>query len=533
MAYGPQRKTPMPPVLELRGITKAFPGVLANDHIDLTLEEGEIHALLGENGAGKTTLMNILYGLYRPDAGQILVRGQEVEIRSPGDAIARGIGMVHQHFMLVPVMTVTENVMLGVESTRNGVFLDRSQVAQRIRAISQQHGLEVDPDAYIKDLPVGVQQRVEIIKVLYRQADILILDEPTAVLTPQEAEELFKVLRSLAAQGKSIIFITHKLKEVMAVADRITVLRNGRVVGTVTPAETNPSRLAAMMVGREVNLVVHKKPAVPDGVVLEVSDLYVLDERGNLAVQGVSFEVRAGEILGIAGVQGNGQTELVYALTGLRPPLRGEVRILGTAVTRAAPRQVLERGVGHVPEDRQRHGLILSFPVHDNLVLCSYYLPPFARGIALQEQSVIATATRLIEQFDVRTPSPFVPASTLSGGNQQKVIVAREFSRPIKLLIASQPTRGLDVGSIEYIHQRIIEKRDEGTAVLLVSPELDEVIALSDRIAVMYRGQIVDIVPAAGVNKEYLGLLMAGVRPAEALAAAPPPGEEVVVERVF
>lgn len=526
--------------LEMRGITKRFPGVLANDHINFQLEKGEIHALLGENGAGKSTMMNILYGLYSQDEGQIFLshgdaelNGREVEISEPTDAIKLGIGMVHQHFMLVPVMTVTENVMLGVESTRNGVFLDRAQVTMRIREISQQHGLEVDPGAYIKDLSVGVQQRVEIIKVLYREADILILDEPTAVLTPQEVEELFKVLRSLAAQGKSIIFITHKLKEVISLADRITVLRNGRVVGTTTPAKTTEAQLAAMMVGREVNLVVLKKPASPTGDVLEVKDLQVLDERQNPAVRGVSFEVRAGEVLGIAGVQGNGQTELVYALTGLLPALSGEIRIMGASVSGDSPRHILERGVGHVPEDRQRHGLILSFPVHDNLVLNTYYLPPFARGIATQEDAVIATASKLVEQFDVRTPSAFVPASNLSGGNQQKVIVAREFSRPIKLLIASQPTRGLDVGSIEYIHNRIIEKRDEGTAVLLVSPELDEIIALSDRIAVMYKGEIVDIVPAAGVNKEYLGLLMAGVKPAEAIEEAPPLAEEIEVERVF
>ena len=523
----------MPPVLELRGITKAFPGVLANDRIDLTLEQGEIHALLGENGAGKTTLVNILYGLYTPDEGQIMLNGREVQIQDPADAIAQGIGMVHQHFMLIPVMTVTENVMLGVETTRNGLFLDQAQVDQRIREISQQHGLEVDPEAYIKDIPVGVQQRVEIIKVLYREADTLILDEPTAVLTPQEAEDLFKVLRSLSSQGKSIIFITHKLKEVMALADRITVLRNGRVVGTTAPGETTEVKLAAMMVGREVDLVVRKKPASPGEVVLEVKDLQVLDERQNLRVNGVSFEVRAGEILGIAGVQGNGQTELVYALTGMQPIVDGEMRILGEPVVRTNPRQILEKGVAHVPEDRQRHGLILSFPVHDNLVLCSYYLPPFAKGIATQEESVIATARKLVEEFDVRTPNVFVPTSNLSGGNQQKVIVAREFSRPIKLLIASQPTRGLDVGSIEYIHNRIIEKRDEGTAVLLVSPELDEIIALSDRIAVMYKGEIVDTVPALGVNKEYLGLLMAGVKPDEAIEVAPPRVEEIEVERVF
>jgi ABC-type uncharacterized transport system ATPase subunit len=525
----------MPPVLELHDITKAFPGVLANDHIDLTLEPGEIHALLGENGAGKTTLMNVLYGLYPPDEGQILIRGQPATIRSPNDAIAQGIGMVHQHFMLIPVMTVTENVMLGVESIKNRVFLDRAQAAQRIRDISGQYGLTVDPDAYIKDLPVGVQQRVEIIKILYREADILILDEPTAVLTPQETEQLFQTLFHLVHEGgKSIIFITHKLKEVMNIADRVTVLRLGRVVGTTAPAETSEEELAAMMVGRQVDLVVHKKPAAPKDPVLEVKDLQVLDDRRNLAVAGVSFAVRAGEVLGVAGVQGNGQTELVEALTGLRPILAGEVQILGHPTDNATPRQILEQGVAHVPEDRQRDGLVLSLPVYDNLVLNTYYLPPFAQGVIRHEHAVITTAQELANQFDIRTPNVFVPVATLSGGNQQKVIVAREFSRPIKLLIASQPTRGLDVGSIEYIHSRIIEKRDEGTAVLLVSPELDEVIALSDRIAVMYQGQMVDIVPAKGVSKEYLGLLMAGVKPAEAIAAvAAGEEEEIKVERVF
>jgi simple sugar transport system ATP-binding protein len=523
----------MPPVLELRGITKSFPGVLANDAIDLTLEKGEIHALLGENGAGKTTLMNILYGLYKPDKGHILVQGEEVSIHGPSDAIARGIGMVHQHFMLVPVMTAIENVMLGVEPTRSGFFLDRTKVEGRIREISEQYGLEVDPRALIGDLPVGSQQRVEIIKVLYRQADILILDEPTAVLTPQEVEGLFKILRSLVATGKSIIFITHKLKEVMAIADRITVLRSGRVVGTVTPREVTQEKLAAMMVGREVNLVVKKKLASPKEVVLEVKDLHVRDQHKNLTVRGTSFEVHAGEVLGIAGVQGNGQTELVYALTGLLSMVSGEIRILDRLVRHTTPRNILERGVAHIPEDRQRHGLILSFPVYNNLVLCTYYQQPFARGLVLQEKVIVSNASKLVEQFDVRTPSVFVPVSMLSGGNQQKVIVAREFSRPIKLLIASQPTRGLDVGSIEYIHTRIVEKRDEGTAVLLVSPELDEIIALSDRIAVMYKGQIVDIVPAAKVSKEYLGLLMAGVKPSEALKAAPTPSKETEVERVF
>lgn len=521
----------MTPVLELRAISKAFPGVLANDHVNIDLREGEIHCLLGENGAGKTTLMNILYGLYKPDAGEIFVRGKKVEIHGPNDAIARGIGMVHQHFMLVPVMTVTENVMLGVEEKRHGVFLDRAKVAKRIREISELYGLEVDPDAYIKDLPVGTQQRVEIIKVLYRQADILILDEPTAVLTPQEVEGLFKVLRSLVAKGKSLIFITHKLKEVMALADRITVLRNGRTVGTVTPSEVSPEKLAAMMVGREVNLVVPKKQANPTEPALQVRDLFVNDERGQISVRGVSFDVKMGEVLGIAGVQGNGQTQLVYALTGLLPIHSGEIRILGEPLKRATPRHILEQGVAHIPEDRQRHGLILSFPIHDNMMLCTYYQPPFARGISLQEKTIYQNAEKLVRQFDVRTPSIYVPASSLSGGNQQKVIVAREFSRPIKLLIASQPTRGLDVGSIEYIHSRIIEKRDEGAGVLVVSSELDEILALSDRIAVMYRGQIVDIVPAAQASREYIGLLMAGIHPEDALKAAPVKTGEA--ERVF
>ena len=519
-------------ILELRGITKAFPGVLANDHINLQLEEGGILALLGENGAGKTTLMNILYGLYKPDEGEILIRGEKVEIHGPNDAIARGIGMVHQHFMLIPVMTVTENVMLGVEPTRNGIILDKAKVAARVREISEQYNLEVDPDTYIKDLPVGIQQRVEIIKVLYRNADILILDEPTAVLTPQEVESLFKILKTLIAKGKSIIFITHKLKEVMAIADRITVLRTGRTVGSVLPKEVNPEKLATMMVGRDVNLVVHKNPAQPKEVALEVKDLFVRDERKNLTVEGISFDVRKGEVLGIAGVQGNGQTELVYALTGLLPFESGEIRLLGKVMHHASPRQILEQGVAHVPEDRQKHGLIMNFPLYDNFVLCDYYLPPFAKGISLQQSVIISNGDNLIKQFDVRTPNGSVAASTLSGGNQQKVIVGREFSRSIQLLIASQPTRGLDVGSIEYIHNRIIEKRDAGTAVLVVSSELDEIIALSDRIAVMYRGQIMEIVEASQASKQYLGLLMAGIHPSEAQKAAAQ-AETTEVERVF
>ena len=500
-------------ILELHGITKRFPGVLANDHIDLDLREGEIHALLGENGAGKTTLMNILYGLYKPDEGEIRVNGNRVEIHSPRDAIACGIGMVHQHFMLVPVFTVLDNVMLGDEYVRGGGFLDRRKAANRILEISQQYNLQVDPFAYIKDLPVGLQQRVEIIKLLFREANILILDEPTAVLTPQEVDELFKIMKSLVASGKSIIFITHKLREVMEFSDRITVIRNGKVVGTTTPQEADQNKLAAMMVGRQIDLTIEKKPAAPQQVVLEVRNLKVLDARKLIAVNGVSFEVRAGEVLGIAGVQGNGQTELVRALTGMQHPIEGEIRILGKEMTHASPKEFFETGAAHIPEDRQKDGLVLTYPVKDNFILNTFYKPPFAQGIVLQQPQIITNAEELVEKFDIRTPSIFTTLSSLSGGNQQKVTVAREFSRPIKLLIAAQPTRGLDVGSIEYIHNRLIEKRDEGCAVLLVSTELDEILQLSDRIAVMYRGRIVATVNAAEVTKEQIGLYMAGLQP--------------------
>jgi simple sugar transport system ATP-binding protein len=522
----------MPPVLELRGITKQFPGVLANDNINLTLEKGEIHALLGENGAGKSTLMNILYGLYKPTKGEIYINDQKVEISGPMDAIRQGIGMVHQHFMLIPVLTVTENVMLGEEAIHNGIFLNRKAVAKRIREISQKYGLQVDPGAYIKDLPVGIQQRVEIIKVLYRDANILIFDEPTAVLTPQEVEELFAIIKSLVAQGVSLIFITHKLKEVLAVADRITVIRRGRTVGTTTPAESTPQSLAEMMVGRAVELMVRKTKSVPGKAVLEVKDLYVKDDRGNLAVKGLSFEVKAGEVLGIAGVQGNGQTELVKALTGLSHAESGTIKIAGQNVNQASPRQITELGVAHVPEDRQRDGLVLKFPIKDNMMLNTYY-NTFAKGVVIDEEKVNQVSAQWVKDFDVRTPSIEATAGTLSGGNQQKVIVAREFSRPIKLLIASQPTRGLDVGSIEYIHGRIIQKRDEGTAVLVVSTELDEIRALSDRIAVMFEGQIVDILPANLVTKEQLGLLMAGHRPTDLPTEAEAEPAEVDVEVVL
>jgi general nucleoside transport system ATP-binding protein len=511
----------MTTVLELRDITKRFPGVLANDHIDLTLEEGEIHALLGENGAGKTTLMNILYGLYQPDQGEILVRGQKITVHSPSDAIAAGIGMVHQHFMLVPVFTVTENVMLGDEALRGGDFLDRKRAAARIREISEQYNLQVDPDAYVKDLPVGVQQRVEIIKLLYREANILILDEPTAVLTPQEADELSNIMRSLVARGKSVIFITHKLREVLEFADRITVIRRGKVIGSTTPAQADQYKLAEMMVGRAVHLELERSPANPQGCVLSVEDLFVMDERHQVTVDDVSFEVHAGEILGLAGVQGNGQTELVEAVTGLRTPVSGRVTLLDHEITNASPRKITELGSAHVPEDRQRDGLILAFPVSDNLVINTYYQSPFTKGVVLDQQKILENAERLIKEFDIRTPSATTSVGSLSGGNQQKVIVARESSRPIKLMIASQPTRGLDVGSIEYIHGRILQKRDEGCAVLLVSSELDEIMGLADRIAVMYRGKIVDIVTAEKATKEMIGLLMAGVRPENVTMSAP------------
>ncbi len=503
----------MSTVLELKGITKRFPGVLANDHIDLSLEKGEVLGLLGENGAGKSTLMNILYGLYAPDEGEIHVRGAEVRITRPSDAIALGIGMVHQHFMLVPVLTVTDNVMLGMEPAHFLGFLDRSVAARRIQEVSNRYGLGVDPSAVIEDLPVGIQQRVEIIKLLYRNADILILDEPTAVLTPQEVEGLFKVIRSMVSQGKSVIFISHKLKEVLEISDRIVVLRSGRVAGTTTSAASDERDLAAMMVGREVILSVPKEARAPEAVILQVEDLAVRDDHGAMAVKGISFQVRGGEIVGVAGVQGNGQTELVEALTGLRPIDGGRLEIAGRDVTRATPRKVTEVGTAHIPEDRQHVGLVLDYPITHNLVLNSYYLPPVARDWVIQEEVINERAERLVAEYDIRTPNTFTPVGNLSGGNQQKVIVARELSRPVKLTIASQPTRGLDVGSIEYIHGQLVRKRDEGAAVFVVSAELDEVMSLADRIIVMYEGRIMGVVAAEHTTKEDLGLMMAGVAP--------------------
>ncbi|OGN85999.1 MAG: heme ABC transporter ATP-binding protein [Chloroflexi bacterium GWC2_73_18] len=497
------------PALEMRRITKRYPGVLANDEIDLDVRPGEIHALLGENGAGKTTLVNILYGLAAPDEGEILLDGRPVRIASPSDAIAQGIGMVHQHFMLVPVLTVAENIILGDETMTGLVFVDRDEARRRIRALAQQFGFDIDPEARVETLSVGVQQRVEILKALYRQVRILVLDEPTAVLTPQETEEIFAVLRRLAAEGHSIIFISHKLYEVLSIADRITVIRRGKVVGSRVPAETSEEELAELMVGREVQLSVDRGESHPTEPILRVANLRVRDDRGREVVRDVGFEVRAGEILGIAGVAGNGQDELVQALTGLRRPSAGKVLMAGRDVTGASARHLGGAGLGYVPGDRQRFGLVLSFPLDDNLVLTSYHRQPFARGFVRDEAAIDAWAEKAIARFDIRAPSATVLESTLSGGNQQKTVVAREFSRDLKVLILDQPTRGLDVGSIEFIHKLTIAKRDAGAAILLVSAELDEVLELSDRIGVMYRGEIVSISDGSTANREEIGLLMA------------------------
>lgn len=499
----------MTATLEMRGVTKRFPGVVANDQIDLRVERGTVHALLGENGAGKSTLMNILYGLYAPDEGEILLDGVPVHFSGPRAAIAHQIGMVHQHFMLVAPLTVAENVMLGQESTR-GPLLDRHTTERRVRELSETYGLAVDPTARVADLSVGAQQRVEIIKALYRGADLLILDEPTAVLTPPEADELLQIMRDLTAQGKTIIFITHKLREVLAVADQITVLRGGRVAGCTTPAAATSESLAAMMVGRPVLLRVEKGAARPGETVLQLERLTVGGDRRQTAVDGLSLTVRGGEIVGLAGVEGNGQSELVEALSGLRPVRSGRVLVNGRDLTNCSPRAVIEAGVAHIPADRQKFGLVLSQPVSENLVLSSYYRPPFARGIRRSFSAIWKNAVQLVQAFDIRTPSPAVPVGALSGGNQQKTVAARELSRTLTLLIAAQPTRGLDVGSMEFIHARIVGARDRGVAVLLVSAELDEILSLSDRIAVMFKGRIAGEVDAAGADAAHLGLLMAG-----------------------
>ena len=504
-----------PPKLAVNGITKLFPGVVANKDIDLALHEGEILALLGENGAGKSTLMNIIYGLYQPTEGRILVDGRPVDLHSPRDAIDLGIGMVHQHFQLVPVMTVIDNIMLGSESVDRGL-LDRESVSAQINELSERYNMPVDPNAVIEDLPVGVQQRVEILKALYRNADILILDEPTSVLTPQEIEGLFKVMELLRSQGKSIIFITHKLKEVLRIADRIAVLRRGEMVGEADPATVSQEDLAALMVGRKVTLEVEKEAASAGEVLLQIREIEAYTDLGEPALRGVSLDVRAGEIVGVAGVQGNGQTELVEVVTGLRPATAGSVRINNVDMTNAPPRRITEEGaICHVPEDRHMYGMVDAYSVADNLVLSSYYKRPFSSGLTMNEQAIAQHAEELVAQFDVRTPSVRTSGANLSGGNQQKMVVAREFGRPIRLLVAAQPTRGIDVGSIEFIHSQIVAKRDEGVAVLLVSYELDEIMALSDRIAVMFHGQISAILPRSQATREKIGLLMAGVSAAD------------------
>jgi ABC-type uncharacterized transport system ATPase subunit len=498
-----------PPILEMRGITKRFPGTVANDRIDLDILPGEIHALLGENGAGKSTLMNILYGLLGPDEGEILHDGQVATIHDPADAIRRGIGMVHQHFMLVPVLTVAENVILGQETIGLPGMIDRAEAERRIKTLADELGFHLDPRVRVDQLSVGQQQRVEILKALYRGARILVLDEPTAVLTPQETREIFGVLRRLKAEGTSIIFITHKLDEVLEIADRITVIRRGRVVGQRRPAETTEEELAELMVGREVSLVVDRGVSHPGEVVLRVEGLRVRDDRGNETVRGVDFEVRGGEIFGIAGVAGNGQDELIEALVGLRRPTGGKVTLKGKDITGRSTRELRAQDLAFVPADRQRFGLVLSYTLEDNLVLTTYHERPYASRGLRNDKAIDENAERLIREFDVRTSSAMLPASSLSGGNQQKLVVAREFAGDITLLCLDQPTRGVDVGSIEFIHKQCIAKRDAGTAVLLLSAELDEVMELSDRIAVIHRGRLVGTFDADEAEREQIGLLMA------------------------
>ncbi|MEE6296805.1 ABC transporter ATP-binding protein [Georgenia wangjunii] len=504
--------------LELRGITKTFGSLVANDHIDLVVEPGEIHALLGENGAGKSTLMNVLYGLYDADGGQILLDGEAVTFAGPGDAVAAGIGMVHQHFMLVPVFTVAESVALGYEATGPLGIIDLKESRRRVTEISDRFGFDVDPDARIEDLPVGAQQRVEIIKALSRDAKVLILDEPTAVLTPQETDELIAIMRQLKAQGTSIVFITHKLREVRAVADSITVIRRGAIVGEASPTSTE-TELASLMVGRTVSMAVDKAPAHAGEEAFTVRDLTVLDASGNVVVDRLDLGVRRGEILAVAGVQGNGQTELTETILGISEPVTGSITLDGTELVGRGVKERLRAGLGFVPEDRSTDGVIAGFSVAENLVLDLYDTAPYASGVGLSPQVVRENATRRVREFDVRLTSVDDPISTLSGGNQQKVVLAREMSRELRLLVASQPTRGLDVGSIEFVHQRIVAERDTGTPVIIVSTELDEVLSLADRIAVMYRGRVVGVVDG-DADRDVLGLMMAGVPLEEARAQA-------------
>jgi len=498
-----------PPALELRGITKRFPGVLANDHVDFELRRREVHALLGENGAGKSTLMNILYGLYHPDEGEIWMGGKRVSLSSPKDAIEHGIGMVHQHFMLIPVMTVAENIVLANEPTEAGVLLDYDAAVKRVEELARTFKFAIDPRARIENISVGQQQRVEILKALYRNADILILDEPTAVLTPQEARELFEILKTLRTEGMSIVFISHKLNEVLDIADRITVLRRGKKIETLPREGATEPTLARLMVGRDVLLRVEKAPASAGEPLLVVEDLHVLDDRGLEAVRGISFDVHAGEIVALAGVDGNGQSELVEALSGLRHAASGAVRVGGRDVTRSSARDIIDLGVGHIPEDRQRRGLVLDFTLAENLGLHDYRKPPNSRFGWLFPNRLVRWARRLLEQFDVRGGGPQTRAAALSGGNQQKVVLAREIAREPSVLLAAQPTRGLDVGAIEFVHRRLVEARDSGKGVLLVSLELEEVLSLADRILVVYEGRIVRGYPP-DVTEEELGIAMTG-----------------------
>jgi simple sugar transport system ATP-binding protein len=497
----------------MRGITKRFPGVLANDHVDLEVYPGEVMALLGENGAGKSTLMNVLSGLYRPDEGEILIHGWPVHLHSPRDAIAHGIGMVHQHFMLVETLTVAENVILGLDTV--GWVPRMEEVHRQIEALSEQYGLRVDPTAYIWQLSVGEQQRVEILKLLYRGADILILDEPTAVLTPQESADLSRTLRRMADEGKAVIFITHKLDEVMAFADRVTVLRAGKVVATLRTAETNKVELARLMVGREVLFRLEKRTCQPGEVALEVKDLQALNDKGLPALRGVSFQICAGEILGIAGVAGNGQRELAEVITGLRRATGGSVRVYGRDITNRSPREIIEAGISHIPGDRVGVGLVPNLPISDNLAMKAYRHPPLARGPLLDRSAMRDFARRLVEAFRIATPSPQTPARLLSGGNQQRVVLAREITASKGILVAVYPTRGLDVGATEAVRKALLEERDKGAAILLISEDLDELMQLSDRIAVLYEGQVMGVVVPEETTPEAIGLMMAGQRAEE------------------
>ncbi|MDR2255336.1 MAG: ABC transporter ATP-binding protein [Arthrobacter sp.] len=512
--------------LELDGISKAFGDFYANQDISITVEPGQIHSLLGENGAGKSTLMNVLYGLYQPTAGRILVDGKPVTFSGPGDAMAAGIGMVHQHFMLVPVFTVAENVALGAENTKGGI-LDLKETRRKIREISDRYGFDVDPDALVEDLPVGVQQRVEIIKALVRQAKVLILDEPTAVLTPQETDELLQIMRQLAGNGTSVVFISHKLREVKAVADVITVIRRGRVVGNADPS-AEPAELAALMVGRDVSLSVDKAEATPGKTILDIKNLAVTAPNGHRLVDGIDLSIAGGEILAIAGVQGNGQTELSEAIMGLTDgSVTGSITLDGKELLGRSTRDVLRSGVGFVPEDRNHDGLVGQFSVQENLVLDLFRSDEYSRFGSLKPKAMAANSKHRIDEFDIRTPSATAAAGNLSGGNQQKVVMARELSRPLRLFVASQPTRGVDVGSIEFLHKRIVAERDQGTAVMIVSTELDEVIQLADRIAVLYQGRVVGVVPS-NTSRDVLGLMMAGMTAEQAAAenATPSPAEQ-------